>query len=109
MRPLILSIIAILAMLIGLINIVSGALIIDSTSGIVLLIDGLIAFIIGYGMWKGITIIWYVGMIYFIIQIVLGIAGYIFDFFTVGPLIVIISILIVFYLTRSNVKKHFNI
>ena len=128
-RPLLVAIISLLTMLAGILFILSGALFafagieidgldigsITDFVGIGLLIMGLIVFIIGYAIWSGWTIAWYVAVILYIISAIMSIISLVsaitgggsVGFAMIVPLV--ITILILYYLFRPKVKEFFKV
>lgn len=104
-RPILLTIVAILAILIGLVDLVSGLL----DMAIPTIIIGLVWLILGYGLWKGIKIFWYIGVIFSAINIIWGIYDIVVGGSTELVVSIIINLIILWYLFRSKVKKHFGL
>lgn len=119
-RPLLIAIIGILNILGGIFILVGGVLIAIGTlslsdmsidadiaataiGGFVALI-GIIYLLIGYGFWQGWKFIWYLALICWIISAVCGILA-----FPVGLVWTIITIILIWYLFRPNVKAFFGI
>lgn len=82
-----------------------------TTFGLTMIV-GIVEIIIGTGMLKGYRIMWYLGMIFAVIDIVVSALNVFSDQNAgIGGLVltVIIEGIIVYYLTRPGVKKFFNI
>lgn len=73
-----------------------------SAIGIVLVIMGLIAFLIAYGLWTGQGWAWILCLIFSIIGIIIGILS-----LPGGIIGLIIDIIILYYITRPHVKAFF--
>ncbi|MCQ2085547.1 MAG: hypothetical protein MJZ21_05310 [archaeon] len=119
-RPILIALISILEMLSGLLVIAAGVLLmmgmlndvdteelqdLKDIAGIVgggVLIFGIITFGIGYGMFKGWRIMWYLGVIFNILDVVFGIISLTF-------VTAIISAIILYYLFRPKVKTFFSV
>ena len=76
--------------------------------GFPMVLAGLINALIGVGMWLGWRIMWYIGLVVNILELLFGIATLIFGNFT-AIVSIIINGLIVYYLFRPGVKAFFNI
>mgnify|MGYP001060485344 CR=1 FL=1 len=83
----------------GLAGLVTGVLI---AIGIVMVILGLIAFFIAYGLWTGKGWAWTLCLIFSIIGLIISILS-----LPAGIISLIIDILILYYLTRPHVKAFF--
>ena len=70
--------------------------------GGIIIIIGLVNFAIAYGLFKGLGWAWILSLIFAIISIIFGIL-----MFPIGIVAIIFDALIIFYLTRSNVKGFF--
>lgn len=121
-RPIFVTIIGILSMIIGILTLFVGIAIAigisiggmsfdDDITGLTAIITGivitclaLIYIVVGYGILKGWRIMWYLGVIFTILGIVLGILS-----FPVGIIFTIIEIVILYYLFRPGVKTFFNL
>ena len=116
-RPLLITLIAILNIILGLGAILVGGLMftgmtvlgglqVGAMTGGVSVIIGLIYILIGIGFLSGWSIMWYLGVIFEVLGIILNVLT-----LFVGNLSAIISILIsliiVLYLFKSNVKRYF--
>jgi len=66
------------------------------------LIIGLIFLLIAFGLWRGMKWAWWIAVLFYGLSVVLSLY-----YFSLPPLVV--SGLILFYLTRSNVKKYFDV
>lgn len=106
-RPILITIVAILYALSGLISVLDGVV-----GGINYdqVIIGIITLVIAGGLFGGWKIIWYIALIFASLNILLDL----YILITTGTLsagivTLIINLVIVFYLTRSGVKEFFNI
>ena len=123
-RPILISLIAILYFLSGLLLLAAGvmlaigAAVIDLSDldlgltgmvgGAVFAVIGIIALIIAGGLWNGWRIMWYLGMIFSVVAILASIIALLTTGgFSIGTLV--INLIIVFYLTRDGVKEFFGI
>jgi len=70
--------------------------------GGIIIVIGLVNFAIAYGLLKGLGWAWTLSLIFAIISIVFGIL-----MFPIGIIAIIFDALIIYYLTRSNVKEFF--
>ena len=117
------TIIAILAILVGLIAIAGGAVLafadvvpdgvdygldVINAMGYVTLIMGILMLVVGFTLWKGWTIAWYLGLILFGIQAVLGIANLVMGNY-VNVVNLIIAVVVIYYLFRPHVKAFFKV
>lgn len=118
-RPLMVSFVAVLYALMGLIAIIAGIAIViggtlvaddvtaSSAIGIVLIIPGIICFVLCAGFLKGWSVMWYLGVIFTVLSIIAGVAVMI----ALGSLVMvgtlIIDVIILLYLFKSNVKLFF--
>lgn len=129
-RPILIAIIAIITMLAGILLIAAGLglnfLTIDvfvgtqfeswlSGVGVGTILMGIIALIIGFGIWKGWKIMWIIAMILYLISAVLLIVSLVLmlmDGETIGAALLVplaICLIILFYLTRKKVKEFFGV
>ena len=123
-RPILISLIAILYFLSGLLLLVAGimlaigAAVIDLSDldlgltgmvgGAIFAVIGLIVLVIAGGLWNGWRIMWYLGMIFSVVVILASIIALLTTGgFSIGTLV--INLIIVFYLTRDGVKEFFGI
>lgn len=123
-RPLIVAIVGILYILVGIFFIAMGALVLAgmampevtdqvpsellSASGIGLIIIGLIPLVIGYGLFQGWKVMWYLGVIFAILEIIVLLLGIVGGAY--GAIIpIIIDLIILWYLFRKNVKAFFGV
>jgi len=124
-RPILITILAILEFLGGLLFLIAGIVIVagvittadvpelaelGSIGGIGFIIVGLIALIIAGGFWNGWSIMWYLGVIFNAISA----AFIVYTMFTGGGIVagiipLIIELVILFYLFRPGVKEFFGI
>ena len=70
--------------------------------GGIIIVIGLVNFAIAYGLLKGLGWAWILSLIFAIISVIFGIL-----MFPIGIVAIIFDALIIFYLTRSNVKAFF--
>ena len=130
-RPILIAIIAILTILAAIICIIGGlglalsdiagdidfgvASDILSAAGAGVLIIGIVMLIVGIGIWKGWSIMWYIAVIIYGISLILSIISLIMmliDGVDIGAAFIvpfIICILILYYLFRPKVKAFFGI
>lgn len=123
-RPILISLIAILYFLSGLLLLAAGvmlaigAAVIDLSDldlgltgmvgGAIFAVIGLIVLVIAGGLWNGWRIMWYLGMIFSVVVILASIIALLTTGgFSIGTLV--INLIIVFYLTRDGVKEFFGI
>ena len=124
-RPILISIIAILEFIAGILAILAGIVIIlgfasfgdvdlstlGAYSGGIVIVAGIIALIIAGGFWNGWKIMWYLGMIFSILYIILSVAGMAMTGFQgigLGAIVyIIINLIIIWYLLRPGVKEFF--
>lgn len=123
-RPILITIIAILEFLIGLLILVGGVLLIagvisagdvdpefadlGNAASIVMIVIGLLNIIIAGGFWNGWSIMWYIGLIVNGIGLIVAIYGLITT--GIGSAIpLVIYAVILFYLFRPGVKDFFGI
>lgn len=113
-RPLFVTIIGILYLLIGVLALIFGIAVAagisigDDTIGVALGAVGvgiaIIYAVIGYGILKGWKIMWYLGVIFAIIGIIIGILA-----FPIGLIALVIDLVILYYLFRPGVKQFFGV
>ncbi|MCL2143662.1 MAG: hypothetical protein FWH44_05350 [Methanomassiliicoccaceae archaeon] len=120
-RPTFLSIICILLTLYGLLVLLLGILCIameetikdiladivdfgDLTTaiGVIAIIIGLLVLAVAYFMWKGMGIGWYLAMIFLVINAIDGILS-----FPIGVIMLLITIALIYYFMRENVRRYF--
>jgi uncharacterized membrane protein HdeD (DUF308 family) len=106
-RPLGVTIIAILLVIAGIISFVSGLILLIILVGIVFLALGIAYFVMAYGLWKGRGWAWTISLILSWIGIIAGIVYIIQDNLGGGIVNIIINGVIIYYLTRANVKAFF--
>ena len=123
-RPILITIIAILEFLIGLLILVGGVLLIagvisagdidpefadlGNAASIAMIVIGLLNIIIAGGFWNGWSIMWYIGLIVNGIGLIVAIYGLITT--GIGSAIpLVIYAVILFYLFRPGVKDFFGI
>ena len=142
-RPILISIVSILNIVLGLLAIVAGIVLIADIGGIATeltnriweqiqeqgqtgditkedlfnvikmlgflpIFGGVVNAIIGIGMWLGWRIMWYIGVVVNVLELLLALATVIFGNFT-ALITVIINGLIIYYLFRPGVKAFFSI
>ena len=123
-RPILITIVAILEFLAGLLLVIGGILLfagvissgdldpeladLGNAGAIVMIIFGIINIIIAGGFWNGWTIMWYIGLIVNAIGAAFAIYGIITT--GIGSVIpLIIYAVIIFYLFRPKVKEFFGV
>ncbi|MBE6523239.1 MAG: hypothetical protein E7Z62_09000 [Thermoplasmata archaeon] len=123
-RPILITIIAILEFLLGLLLLVGGILLIagvvsagdidpefadlGNAASIAMIVVGLINIVIAGGFWNGWSIMWYIGLIVNGIGLIVAIYGLITT--GIGSAIpLVIYAVILFYLFRPGVKEFFGI
>jgi hypothetical protein len=123
-RPILITIIAILYFLAGIFVVIGGILMITGTiavedveedlkglasaGGAVLVVMGLISIVLAGGFWNGWKIMWYLGVIFTAISLIMGVAS-LFTGVFVGIITLIIDALIMYYLFRPGVKAFFGV
>ncbi len=128
-RPILITIIAILEFLSGLVLLLAGiaivagmitmadvpdAAVLGAYGGGVFIVIGIIAIIIAGGFWNGWKIMWYLGIIFSILSLIFTIYA-IATSPSIGAAIganiisIIINLIILFYLTRQGVKEFFGV
>ena len=119
-RPLLITLIAILYFVFGVLLVLGGAAILfggmtlpkfgalTTAVGGVLLVVGLISIVIAGGFWNGWKAIWYLAVIFGIISLILDVVAI---FFTGAASIIgmIIQALLLYYIFRPNVKEFFGV
>lgn len=119
-RPFLVTVLSVLYLLIGIIMLIGGALIvaggvlsdidgsteIGGIGGGAAIILGLIMLVIGAGLYKGWRIMWYLGVLFAIIGLVVSIIS-IVGGGAVSVVTLIIELIILWYLFRRNVKAFF--
>ena len=125
-RPILITIIAILefiagiiALGIGILTVISGSIVGDEIAvlgayaGTILIVAGIIAIIIAGGFWNGWKIMWYLGLIFSVLYIIMSIAGMVMSGFQgigLGAIVyIIINVIIIWYLFRPHVKEFFGL
>ena len=123
-RPILITIIAILEFLLGLLLLVGGILLIagvvsagdidpefadlGNAASIAMIVVGLINIVIAGGFWNGWSVMWYIGLIVNGIGLIVAIYGLITT--GIGSAIpLVIYAVILFYLFRPGVKDFFGI
>ena len=119
-RPLLIAIIAVLTILMGLVLILGGVGMIglDHVDGIddgvlnifgySFLIIGILALIIGFGLWNGWTIMWYLGLILYAISAIYSIYIIITVTWT-QAFSLVIALILIYYLLTPKVKAFFKV
>ena len=117
-RPLLISLIAILEFVGGILTILLGALAgsllsasfagLGSILGILFIVFGLIALAWGYGFWTGAKWGWWIGIILYALGVISSLASIVVGsvFSIVG---LIVDVLLIYYMTRPNVKAWFGV
>jgi len=126
-RPIIISIIALLAMIMGLLGIITGigsafiseadflTLNVDVTydafrmAGYVALATGLVLLVVGFLLWTGQKVAWYIAVIVFLIEIVVAIYNIITTKNFVIAVNIAISALVLFYLFTPKVRAFYGV
>jgi uncharacterized membrane protein (DUF2068 family) len=106
-RPLGVTLVAILLIIIGIISLVSGLILLVIIVGIIPLVLGIAYLVMAYGLWKGRNWARIISLILAGIGIVMGIVYIIQDNLGGGIASLIINGVIIFYLNRPNVKAFF--
>lgn len=114
-RPLLVTVIAVIYLLIGLFGLFAGILFavagvsvgmeLEAYAGLAggaMAVLGVIYLVIALGFFKGWSLWWYLGIIFSIIGIIMGILS-----FPVGLVSVVICLIILWYLFRDKVKSFF--
>ncbi|MBO4763462.1 MAG: hypothetical protein J5485_02405 [Candidatus Methanomethylophilaceae archaeon] len=118
-RPLLITIIAILYFIAGVLGVLAGILLLvggaavgelalGGMTGGILVVMGLINLVIAGGFWNGWKAIWYLAVIFGFISIIICVVG----LFTTGGVSIvglIIQALLLYYMFRPNVKEFFGI
>ena len=118
-RPLLITIIAILYFIAGVLGVLAGILLLvggaavgelalGGMTGGILVVMGLINLVIAGGYWNGWKAIWYLAVIFGFISIIICVVG----LFTTGGVSIvglIIQALLLYYMFRPNVKEFFGI
>ena len=95
-RPLLVTLIAILNIILGLGAITGGSA----------LVVGLIYILVGVGFLSGWSIMWYLGIIFEALAIILNVLSlFVGNFSAIIP--ILISLIIILYLLKPNVKRFF--
>ena len=112
-RPLLITIIGALYALLGIVLLALGALAfaggaasgetaLGAAGGGAIAVFGLIYIVIALGFFKGWKLWWYIGVIFSIIGIILGLLS-----LPGGIIFIIIELIVLWYLFRDNVKEFF--
>ena len=92
--------------IVGVLSFVAASLVIDLTTGTLsgglILVAAVIFLLFGWGLLKGWRIMWYLGIILYVLVII----GSIFEL-PAGFVSLVIGIIVVWYLTRPKVKMFF--
>ena len=142
-RPILISIVSILNLVLGLLAIIIGIVVIADIAGFttelvnqlwdkiqeqgqsvdftkddllnvvkifggMISVAGIINALIGVGMWLGWRIMWYIGLVVNILELIFAIGTLIFGNFS-AIVSIIINGLIIYYLFRPGVKAFFNV
>ena len=118
-RPLLVTLIGVIYVLLGLLLLVSGIVLaatdmavdpeieeIAGLSGGAVAVLGIIQIVVGAGFLKGWKLWWYLGVIFTILNLIFGIAS-LFVTGAGGIVLVIVALIILWYLFRDNVKEFF--
>ena len=114
-RPLMITIVCILYAIVGLIGLIGGIWdIVDtgvaSTDMVFSVIVSVVMLIVIYGLWTGIKAFWYLGVILAVIDIIAQVYSMVsVSGITEAIVAVVIDLIILWYLFRSNVKSYFKI
>jgi uncharacterized membrane protein HdeD (DUF308 family) len=106
-RPLGVTIVAILLIVVGIISIISGLVLLIILIGIIPLALGIAYLVMAYGLWKGLNWARIISLILAGIGIVMGIVYIIQNNLSGGIITIIINGVIIYYLNRPNVKAFF--
>lgn len=113
-RPLAITLICILFAIVGLVGLIGGIWKIIDTGAdpdmVVSVIISVVMLIVIYGLWTGIKVFWYLGVIFAVIDIISSaysmiVVGGVNDSIVVA----IISLIVFLYLLKSNVRSYFKI
>ena len=114
-RPLMITIVCLLFAIIGLVGLIGGIWdIVDTgvadSDMVVSVIVSAIMLIIIYGLWNGIRIFWYLGVIFAVIDLIVIVYSMI-SAGSISAAIVpaVVDLIVLWYLFRSNVKSYFKI
>lgn len=122
-RPLLVTIIATLNLLIALLLILAGAALLAGVSfemvdldadlkwlldmgGYAVIVAGLITLIISVGFFRGWSLWWYLGVIFGILAVIIDIVTIVFGGYPL-LIVLIIHVIILWYLFKDNVKAFF--
>lgn len=124
-RPLMITIVCLLFAIIGLVGLIGGIWEIVDTGVadpdiVASAIVSAIMLIIIYGLWNGIKIFWYLGVIFAVIDLIIQVytmistGNYVLYNFSQQQLstsiaLAVVDLIVLWYLFRSNVKSHFKI
>lgn len=124
-RPLMITIVCLLFAIIGLVGLICGIWEIVDTGVadpdiVASVIVSAIMLIIIYGLWNGIKIFWYLGVIFAVIDLIIQVytmistGNYVLYSFSQQQLstsiaLAVVDLIVLWYLFRSNVKSHFKI
>ncbi len=106
-RPLGVTLVAILLIIIGVISLIGGLILLVVIVGIIPLALGIAYLVMAYGLWKGRSWARIITLILAGIGIVIGIVYIIQDNLGGGIVSIIINGIIIYYLNRPNVKAFF--
>jgi len=123
-RPLLITIIAVLAIIVGILTIMGGLLMVAADEvldgmvdldlswihalGYISIVLGLLALIVGYSLWKGWTIAWYLSLIYFAVNGILSLVNIVLGSYS-DILSLVIAVVVIYYLFRPHVKSFFKV
>lgn len=113
-RPLAITLICILFAIVGLVGLIGGIWKIIDTGAdpdmVVSVIISVVMLIVIYGLWTGIKVFWYLGVIFAVIDIISSV----YSMIVIGGVndsivVAIISLIVFLYLLKSNVRSYFKI
>lgn len=120
-RPILVTLVGALEALAGLIVIVCGILILlnvdvgydvgNTKNAVVatLIIIGLVPFVVGYGMLRGWSVMWYIGVIIAALIVASSIYGIIKGAYAANAVPLVVQLVILYYLFRPKVKAFFDV
>ncbi len=124
-RPIVITIVAILEFLAGIITLLAGLAVVFGMSigvdipsefealgsfmGIALIASGILAIVIAGGFWNGWKIMWYIGVVVNAIELLFSVVSIFSGAGFSAVLPILINLIILFYLFRPGVKEFFGI
>jgi len=124
-RPIVITIVAILEFLAGIITLLAGLAVVFGMSigvdipsefealgsfmGIAVIASGILAIVIAGGFWNGWKIMWYIGVVVNVIQLLFSVVSIFSGAGFSAVLPILINLIILFYLFRPGVKEFFGI